>query len=182
MFDKENRENVKKMNLILNTQHRTRPYDMNNTVDLEEALLLAIAAYRDYWYYTITLNELFENFDESIEHYDPASWLNMPQNPKKADDLITGCADSLDVTAGMFDILADRSKEHCATIIKAVLSAPKEAQKAVFGRIYKIEPHEIDAKIEELFDSLAEVEYHHNMQKNRDALLEVMEEQWPAIE
>lgn len=39
-------------------------------------------------------------------------------------------------------------------------------------------PRDMDARIEELFDMLGEVDYHHSMPDNRDAFLELMKEQW----
>jgi hypothetical protein len=178
MFNKENRELIEKMNTLMGTKHRALPYDMNNASDLERALLFATAAYRDYSNYRNILLELAENFDESIEHYDTVTWLSFCLKSNEADDIIAESDEALDHAAGMFEILADRAKKHCAMIIRAVLTAPPETQKTVLGSVYDFKPDEIDEKIKELFMSLSEVDYYHNMQQNRDALLETMKELW----
>ena len=48
----------------------------------------------------------------------------------------------------------------------------------MLGKIYNVDPSRIDDQIEELLEMLYEVDYHHNIQKNRDAVLELMKEYW----
>ena len=178
LFDKENLRIIKTINAGMGTRHRDKPYDLNNTDDLKQALLLTTAAYRDYWHYWVTLETINENFDESLENYDTATWFNIGNAPGKADELSLKAAAALNKARLAFDELKERAKKNCALIIKAVLSTPPTAQKNVLGRSYEIKPEEIDDRIDELLDELDESPYHYEMPKNRDALLKLMKGKW----
>ena len=178
LFDKENLRIIKTINAGMGTRHRDKPYDLNNTDDLKQALLLTIAAYRDYWHYWVTLESINENFDESLEYYDTATWFSLGNAPGKADELSLTAAATLNKARHAFEGLAERAKENCALIIKAALSTPPTTQKDVLGRSYEFKPDEIDDRIDELLGELDEKPYHYEMPKNRDALLKLMKEKW----
>ena len=176
MFSKEDRKNVEILNAALGTKHRSKPYDLNNAADLKQALTLAVAAYRDYCNYTLVLSGLDEDFDESIEHYDIVSWINM--GTEKADNLTADCVGSLGITLGLFDELKERAKENFTLLLNAVLSTPPSTQKAVLGQAYKISADEIGYKIAELFDILDEIEYTNPIPENFDIFIKLIDEQW----
>ena len=178
MFDKEDNENIRRFNAFSGMKHRNKPYDLNSAADLTDALLLAVAAYRDYWYYQITLDNLVESYDESLEYYDTASWINLGLAPDKVDDLAYDGVSALDEALRTFESITERAKEKCILIITAILSTPPATQEAVLGRAYKIDPDEMDEKIEALLDALDETEYHYPMEENRDALLALMKVHW----
>jgi hypothetical protein len=181
MFDKEDIANVKKLNAFLGTDHRSRPYDLNKAEDLEQALLLTVAVYRDYRQYGTTLDLLIEDYDETLEHDDPASWINLGLAPEKVDDLSYDGLDALESASRIFNKIIERAKAKCALIIKAILSTPPATQQAVLGKEYRIKLEEMDEMIEGLFNDLDEAEYHYPMKDNRDALLEIMKESWAAF-
>ena len=178
LFDKENRDIVEKMNKYMGTKHRDRPYDLNNTDDLKQALLLAVAAYRDYRHYSITLDNLDEDFDESLEHFDTVTWFHMGYDLDKADELALDCASALSKASKVFRKIAARAEENLIMIVKVILSAQPDLQSAVLGKTYSLEPQEMDAKIEELFTELDEVQHYHNIQDNFNAFLKLIEELW----
>ena len=180
MFDREKIEILSKLNEGLGTQHRTKPYDMKNPADLEHALLYATAAYRDYWHYANMLSGLTEDFDESLELYDPIAWIT--RGSDEENNLVDKGMAALSDAWSVFDEFAKRAKEHCTGIIKIILSILPEIQRTVFGKAYKIAPNEIDFQIEELFDALDEADYFHPIHENRDMLLTVMKEQWASFE
>ena len=180
MFDKETRKAVELANARLGTDHRIKPYDLNNAADLKHALPLAVGAYRDYRHYADVLLELGESFDESLEHFDIASWLNM--GTEKADTLSDDCAGSLNAAHEFFDDLMERAKENFAIILKAVISAPPSTQKSVLGRAYKINPKELDERINGLIEALNDVEYHHPIPDNFDAFIKLIGEEWGVFE
>jgi hypothetical protein len=151
--------------------------------DLQEALLLTVAAFRDYQHYEITLQNLGEDFDETVEYCDPATWFSwLDSEAGKPDTLTTRCAAGLDIASENFAKLAERAQKNCAAVLKAILSAPPAAQKTVLGRAYKIKAEAADAKIEELLNMLHETEYHQSMPDNLDAFLAFLCEQWGADE
>ena len=181
MFDKEDAANTRRLNEVLGTDHRSKPYDMNKAEDLQHALTMTVAAYRDYTHYSLTLDGLADDFDESVEHFATASWINMTLNPDKVDKQIVKCVTSLNKASGCFRDLADRAKENFVFFLRAVLATPPATQKAVLGQAYKIEPEEWSERMEELFEDFIEVEYKPSIPDNWNAFLELLKAQWAAF-
>jgi len=178
MFDKENAENIEKINAGLGMRHRSTPYDLTNPDDLAQAFLLTVAACMDYRRYWRKLEGIAEEFDESVEHYDTATWIDMGYAPEKADELAFEAAGTVAETADLFHMLMERGDRNCAAILKVILSASADVQKKVFGTAYAIPANELDAQIEELFEGLDETDVHYEMGKNRDEFLQLMEAKW----
>ena len=146
----------------------------SSATDLKNALTLSVAAYRDYWHYQNVLWQLDENFDESLEEYDPDTWFF--RGTEKADILAMECVESLQIASTNFGRIKERAKENLELVIKAVLSAPLTVQKSVLGKAYEIKADETDTKLEELFDILDETEYKHAIPDNLDIFLKIMDE------
>lgn len=181
MIDKYSEEIMERINARLGAGHRVKPYDLTSAKDLKDALLVTVAAYRDYWHYRNSLIELTDNYDESLEYCDTAAWLDLEQTPAKVDDLTVEGFTALYAATDVFDRLTERAKANCAKIVKAILSAPPATQKLVFGQAYQIDPRDMDARIGKLFEMLGEAEYHQSMPDNLKVFLEVTEEQWAAL-
>jgi hypothetical protein len=178
-FDRETAKNIETvLNGMMGMSHRTKPYDLNSAEDMSQLFLLSTAAYMDYQRYWLALSNIDEEMDESLEHYDPATWLNMTVAPEKTDELAMEAISSLSETVNLFSRLMDRAKEQCVLVIGALLSAPASIQNAVLGRAYAIPEDERDERIEALFEGLDDVEPHYNMEKNRDEFLAVIEKTW----
>jgi len=179
MFGKYSEKAIKKINERLGAGHRVKPYDMTDPDDLKQALLTAVAAYRDYNHYREALIGLEENYDESLEYCDTTAWLDMETAPGRVDSLTADGYASLYAAADVFEKLTERARENCVKIIKTVLSETPETQNHVFGCVYDIEPKDMDARISELFEMLEETEYHQSMPDNLEAVLKLMYEHWP---
>jgi len=178
MFDRENAENIEKINAFMGMRHRSTPYDLTNPDDLKQAFLLTVAASMDYRRYWRSLENIAEEFDESLEYYDTAAWLNMSLNPGKSDVLSMEAAGMLSVTSDIFSQLIERADRSCTTILKAILAAPAAVQQDVLGRAYSIPANELDERIKILLEGLDESDMHYQMEKNREAFIELMESMW----
>lgn len=171
---------IKRVNELLGKGHRAKPYDLADAGDLNQALLVAVAAYRDYWHYRDALILLEDDYDESIEYCDTAAWLTMSAMPDKVDSLTVDGYAALNAAVDVFDKLTERAMKSCAIVVKAALSAPPAVQMSVLGRVYKIRARDMDARINELLETLSEVEYHKAMPDNLAAFLKLMEGMWAA--
>lgn len=180
MYKIENAQLIEKLNMALGTKHRSKPYDLTNPSDLKHALEYAVGAYRDYRHYAAELDNLFESYDESLEHYDPASWFYMGRSSEKTDALSAECAGALNHALQMFEMMTERAKDNCALILKIALTSPPDTQEIVLGRAYNIEVHELDKMIEELFFTLVEVEYDVAIPVNFANFIELMQEMWAS--
>ena len=179
-FDEEKRKLIEAMNDRLGTKHRSEPYDKNKPEDLKHALLMAVAAYRDYRHYGHILGEMMEHFDESLEVFNPVSWFKMGVCPEEADGLELDCASSLRESGDMFDVLTDRARGRLVLTLLTILSSPLESQISVFGQAYVFGVEEVEERIERLLDTLDDTDYHYPIHENLDALLMIMRECWGA--
>jgi tetratricopeptide (TPR) repeat protein len=152
--------------------------EIKNIEELKEAFPFVVAAYRDYWHYTTVLYGVEEDFDESLEHFDSATWISMSKIPAKADELTVDCVSLLRETSSAFEEIAERAKENLAVNLKAVMLLLPTEQKILFDKAYKINPETIDAEIEGLLTILDEEDYHHSVPENFKTFLKVMEEVW----
>lgn len=159
-----------------------KKYDLKNEDDLKEAFLLAIGVYRDYWHHSDTLNCLLEDFDESVERYDTATWFNISLSSDKADRLAAEGYESLNATCSVFDRLAARAKTQCTLVMKVVLSAPKTTCEAILGKAYQFSEDTVDERIEELYEGLSNYGYDHNIRETLKDFREVMSDIWGATE
>jgi hypothetical protein len=180
LFDKEKRKNIEKLNERMGTKHRSYPYDMNNPVDVEQALATAVAAYRDYWHYEVSLIKMTDDFDESLECLDTATWLDMGKANGEPDALSEECLDMLNQTSALFGQLAERAKEKLISIMTAALSLPPDAQKKVFGKAYAIKQAEVDRVFDDFFDMFGEVKYSYSIDGSFADFLKLIEEEWAA--
>jgi len=182
MLDYDSERHIEILNKYLGMEHRTDAYNLSDTSDLKSALEYAVAAYRDYYHYRSTLGGLVESFDESVEYFDTASWVNMTRSPENADDLTMDCVSSLSGAYNNFTELSDRAEEQLSVILKVTLTAPDDVQREILGNSYDIAPSEIDEWLECLFVALSYAEYHREIPDNFNTFLEVLNEEWANFE
>ena len=178
MLDEESAAFIEMMNTYMGTQHRIDPYNLASGADLKNALKMAVAEYRDYQHYGSVLYKLIEDFDESLEHFDTATWVNMGRMPEKTDELAMVCAESLSIASENFREIVKRAEERLSLILKVAVTSPDAVQKEVFGNAYTISPDEIDERLEYLYEVMLEITYHHSIPENIEAFLEVLNEVW----
>ena len=176
LFDKNNREIIETMNTHMGTNHRNKPYDLNNPEDLKHALLMAAAAYGDYRQYVNVLFMLIEDFDESLENYDTISWFNLGRATGEVDKLAMDCVKAVHSAADKFEKITVRAREDFVKTLKIVLSLPVEKQIAVLGKAYSIKPEEMDNKIDLLIEIFDEEKYQYKIPDTFDMLLKIMAE------
>jgi len=182
MFDNESVRAIELLNYFSNMEHRTGPYDLNKIEDLKHALKMAVAAYCDYDHYDQTLNNLVEWFDESLEHYDTVTWINMTREPSNTDGLAMKCAASLSKASNNFAKLRRRAKENLSVILKVVMTAPDAVQQDVLGKVYDISADDIDNRLNDLyFYHLETAEYQYAIDDSLDVFLKSMRE-WSELE
>ncbi|MCL2152749.1 MAG: hypothetical protein FWH57_07315 [Oscillospiraceae bacterium] len=181
MYDYDSVKYIEVLNYYLGMDHRTESFDLSKTEDLKQALELAVGAYRDYFHYESTLAEMVEDFDESLEHFDTITWVNMTRAHKKTDSLAVACAASLSTAYNNFVDFSDKARDYLSVLLKIILTAPNATQEEILGDAYNISPKEINNLLEELYDSLSDAEYKYAIPDNLKVFLEVLKEQWADL-
>ena len=178
MIDYDTARHIEVLNKFLGMEHRLDGYDLSDTADLKGALEYAVAAYRDYDHYKSMLGGLIESFDESVEYFDTASWVNMTRAPDSSDSLIMDCVSSLMDAHSSFAELADRAEKHLAVMMKVAVTAPTAIQLEILGKSFDISPSEIDGWLDGLFMAMSYADYHRSIPENFNEFLTVLEAGW----
>lgn len=160
-----NKDSIKRLEIInagMGTEHRTKPYDFKNANDLNEAFKFSVCEFLDYKEYWGRLSDVDENFDESVEYYDPTNWVNMSIGEEIDDKLLKQAINSISKAERAFYKLFQRSEEKCKKIFEIVLKSDEKIQLKILGNFYNYD----DSIIEEVFndDEIFSLEYIYNME------------------
>lgn len=168
---KEDRDNIEKFNSLAGMSHRSKPYDLNKPQDIIEATIMATAEYVDMSNYWSALEQLVENFDESIEYYEPAAWLKIGLKGSTEDEELEDARSDLYSASDSFRILMDRAEEKCLTMWKVVLnSADHSVKEYFFGEDLSIEEDILEEVFEEyIFDVLDGMDYDGTIEQSADS-------------
>ena len=161
-MNSEDRENVEKLNDLLGTNHRTKPYDIKNDDDLIEMTKMITAEYVDMSHYWSELANLEENFDESLEIFNPAGWVNIGLKGSTNDDIIDDAISSLKHTTNLFGNIMDKSEEKCINVWRFILKNPiKKVHKCFFGKIVNYNEEVINNVLSEdyIFEVSVKINY-----------------------
>jgi len=180
-FDNENAKYIEVVNHYLGMNHRTESFDLTKTDDLKQAFELAVGAYRDYSHYEGTLGELDEHFDESLEHYDTASWISMGIAPGRADSLAMKCAASLAEAYDNFCKISDKAREYLSVLLKIILTAPDSVQREILGNAFEISPGEINERLDDLYEDLTYIPYQYAIPDSLKDFLELLNKEWSEL-
>lgn len=170
-YSKKERETIERLNNLLGMSHRSKPYDFNNIDDLREAFTMTVAKYIDYLKYSMTILDIEENFDESLEYFDPVTWTSLHDNNVEGDELAQNVSSYLRKTGNYLNDLSNRSEEKCKELLVLVLDMTAEIRVTVLGKKYIYD----EEAIESVFENCMDIKYTYNVDESRDAFIEVLD-------
>lgn len=116
--------------------YRSIPYDLENEDDLIEATGMAIAEYMDINYYMMTVEDLMEQTDESIETFRPAEWLAMDGIGQVKDKTFTRAHEALEKADELFLKLRKQLEQELKYLFRrVVLPKNHKARTAFFEEV-----------------------------------------------
>lgn len=154
-IEKDDRELVEALNIALGMKNRSKPYDLKNINDLIEATKMATGEYLDLLNYACGLDRVLEAYDESLEYYHTAIWVELAERKK---DPFAKAYLQLKKTCDLFDSLTDRVLKNCLLLWEAVLNN-KQSSEYYFGRIYPFTNFDFDEICDFLIEHLHEINY-----------------------
>lgn len=163
-FDRENMQKIEILNAKSGMSHRTKPYDINNIEDIDELLKYKVCSFLDYHEYEMTIADTLEHFDESMEHYDTATWLDFSMGTNKPDKLLQKCYKSLRKAADDFLDLSQRAEIECKEALNMVINCDEKTQTSVLGFTVK-KTENLTETLENIFEEITDLEYEYNMEK-----------------
>ena len=167
-----NKEEIKKIEIVnagMGMNHRTKPFDFKNAEDLNEAFKLSVCEFLDYKEYWSIMVDLDENFDESVEYYDPTNWINMSIDQSIDDKLLIKAIKSIRNTEDVLEKLYSRAEEKCRKMVEIILKSESDIQDKILGKHYVYD----NELVEEIFDDegIFGIEYHYKMEESYKAFI-----------
>lgn len=170
-YSKDERETIERLNGLLGMSHRSKPYDFTNIDDLREAFAMTVAEHIDYLKYSMTILDVEENFDESLEYFDPVTWTSLHDSNVEGDELALNVLFYLREAGNYLSDISDRSEEKCKELLEMILSMSPEIREAVLGKKYIFN----EEAIESVFEDCYEIKDTYNVDKSRDAFIEILD-------
>lgn len=166
-LSKKEKERIAELNAISGTRYRETEFDLENSKDLIEAVENTTAEYMDYINYWGKLNNIMENFDQSLEVFHPEKWFNMATGGTTESIIIDETISSLyDASDNMYE-LAIKAEERCKKIWEfMLLGNNKEAQTYFVGDISKYKEKDLIESIEYVIENVFEIEYENQVQND----------------
>lgn len=165
-LSKENRENISELNAIYSTRYREVGYNLENTEDLIEAVQVTTAEYMDYYNYWQLLEYVAENFDESLEVFNPGKWMKNIKDGETGNELIDDTLNSIYDAEDNMGRLMMLAEEKCIEIWKFLLLGDNVKAKEFFlGKYEEYTEEQVIQALEELIDNISYIK-HENVVVN----------------
>lgn len=139
--------------------------DEKGSEKLKKELKMTVCQYSDYNHYSLLLEDVLEEYDESLEHYDFEAWFN--GNDKISRGKLTARAmKMLRLTADLFGEIQELAELEFKKAFNDIFDAGTETQNEILGV-------EVSYEImENIFEQIYELEYHYNMEETYECFLE----------
>ena len=171
-YSKNERETIERLNDLLGMNHRSKPYDFTNIDDLRETFTKTVAEYIDYNKYSMTILDVDEKFDESLEYFDPVTWTSLHDSNVEGDELAQNVSSYLRKSGNYLRDISKRSEEKCKEILKIILNMTHEIRVAVLGKKYIYNEEAIESMFEDCWD----INDPYSVDESRDAFIEVLDQ------
>lgn len=131
---KDEKDKIDQLNQIFSTSYRSIPYDFKKTEDIIEATVMATAEFIDFNHYFHTLANLAELYDESVETFNPAAWMNLAREGTTNVNELDKAEKYLNKASDAFFTLSNKSLKKCKQMWHIVFfESPKEVIEHFFG-------------------------------------------------
>lgn len=166
-LSKKDKESIAELNAIMGTRYRETEFNLENSKDLIEAIENTTAEYMDYMHYWIELNDIMENFDQSLEVFHPEKWFNRAIGKAVERSLIDETISSLyDASNNMYE-LTNQAEEKTKKIWRfMLLGNNKEAQTYFIDDISKYTEGKLIEALEYVIENIFEVKYENQVQND----------------
>lgn len=159
-LSKENRENISELNAIYSTRYREVGYNLENTEDLIEAVQVTTAEYMDYYNYWQLLEYVAENFDESLEVFNPGKWMKNIKDGETGNELIDDTLNSIYDAEDNMGRLMMLAEEKCIEIWKFLLLGDNVKAKEFFlGKYEEYTEEQVIQALEEVIDNVSYIKH-----------------------
>ena len=157
---KREKEEIANLNAIMGTKYREGGYDLENSEDLIEAIINVTAEYMDYTNYWGKLEDVIEDFDQTLKVFYPEKWFKDAKEGTTGNELMDATANSLNEACDNMFKLSMEAEKRCREVWNFLLTGNNEKAKQHFlGDISKYTEEELVEALEDTIEHIGEVEY-----------------------
>lgn len=165
-LSKRDKENIAELNAMLGTKYKETEFDLENTKDLIKIIENITAEYMDYTNYYGELEDILENFDQSLEVFHPEKYYQILKGKIEKSCIMETYFSIKNAADNMQDLVRE-AEEKCKKIWKYMLLGDnKEAQKYFIEDISKHKKEELLQALEETIENIYDVDYNNEVQKD----------------
>jgi len=152
---KDDRELIESVNTALGMKHRSKPYDLKNIDDLLEATKMITGELLDTWHCYSLINTACEIYDEALEHYHTAAWMEPASH---SDSIYVDAHERIEELDGTMGLILMELEDECSTLWQAVLQNT-DCTRYFFNKDIDIKGKDLDTIFERVFEQLHDMEY-----------------------
>ena len=148
-------------------KYKETGYHLDNTDDLIEAAENVAAEYMDYFDYFTTLADVAENFDQSLEVFNPEKWMRLTVDNETGNFLLDNVIDSINEAEDNMFELSLAAEQECKKIWEyLLLGNDNEAKNFFVGDISKYTEEEIKDALDWAIENICDIPYHNQVQQD----------------
>lgn len=165
-YSKEEQELISHLNSRLGMNYRTKPYDLNNPLDLIELAIQYTGEFFDMTQYCSLLAEVNAGFDESVETFYPEGWAKSSLTGDTGYPRLNELSKLINHTFNLLSDLSNEAADRCAEIWRLILTQQNEVviQHFFWGPLPQLDESAF-AALEELSELFDECEYKRNIEE-----------------
>lgn len=152
-YSKNERQVLEFYKRELNTDYRILPYDLNKKEDIKEYLDMVLMSFMDFKSYWARANDLVEDLDETLERFDPLTWLSLVDEDVRGDERMLETMDLLSAAQANMAEVFSNIEEKLRHLIEMILHHNDEVQMHVWNKVYIYEEEAMDNLIEDLLEA-----------------------------
>lgn len=182
-LSKKDRDDIAELNAIMGTKYRESGYDLENSNDLIKAIENTTAEYMDYTHYWGQIENVMENFDQSLEVYYPEKWFRTVKEGGTGSELIDETIASLYDASDNLYKLSSEAEKRCIEMWKFLLLGDNNKAKEHFlGDISKYTEKQLLDALEETTENIFDVQYENKVQNDTRNFAEEIREYLEEID
>ncbi|MBN2794311.1 MAG: hypothetical protein JXR88_02810 [Clostridia bacterium] len=137
----------------LDTDYRILPYDLNKAEDLKEYLDLVLMSFMDFRKYWSSANDLIEELDETVERFDPLTWLSLFDEEIRGDEKMIETIEALGKAQTHMSELFSSVESKLRNLLQIIMQHDDKIQEFIWYKSYIYDEDAVDELFEDLLES-----------------------------
>lgn len=169
-LSRKDKKDIAELNAIMGTRYRESGYNLENSEDLIEAIQNITAEYMDYIHYWSELEDVLENFDQSLEVFYPEKCFRTVKDGTTGRNLFDETMSNLYCATDNMSDLAFEAEDRCKEIWEMLFNSDKDDVKQCFlGDISNYTQEQLVEALEETIENIYDVDYANQIETDAES-------------